>query len=60
MQAIDHIEDNNNVVILYGGDTPLITHETIEKLMKYHKKNKCSGTVLTAFFRGSNRIWKDC
>ena len=31
MQAMDYIEDDSNVVILYG-DTPLITGETIKNL----------------------------
>ena len=61
MQAIDHIEDNSNVIILYG-DTPLIMDKTIEKLMEYHKKNKYNGTVLTAFLDdpiGYGRIVRD-
>ena len=61
MQAIDYIEDNSNVIILYG-DTPLITDKTILKLMEYHKKNKNNGTVLTAFLddpTGYGRIVRD-
>ena len=61
MQAIDYIEDNSNVIILYG-DTPLITDKTIEKLMGYHKENKYNGTVLTAFLddpAGYGRIVRD-
>ena len=34
MQAIDCIQDDDNVVILYG-DTPLIRSNTIENLMAY-------------------------
>lgn len=48
MQAINHIEDDENVLILYG-DTPLISSETIEKLLDYHKENEYKGTVLTAY-----------
>jgi bifunctional UDP-N-acetylglucosamine pyrophosphorylase/glucosamine-1-phosphate N-acetyltransferase len=47
MQAVDHIEDTSTVIILYG-DTPLITEDTINKLMNYHKDNELQGTVLTA------------
>ena len=61
MQAIDCIEDNSNVIILYG-DTPLITDKTIKKLLEYHKKNNNNGTVLTAFLddpTGYGRIVRD-
>ncbi|NLW23309.1 MAG: bifunctional UDP-N-acetylglucosamine diphosphorylase/glucosamine-1-phosphate N-acetyltransferase GlmU [Tissierellia bacterium] len=61
MQAIDYIYDNSNVVILYG-DTPLITENTIKKLMEYHKDNKYDGTVLTAYVddpTGYGRIVRD-
>lgn len=47
MQAIDHIEDNSTVIILYG-DTPLITELTISKLINYHNQNQFKATVLTA------------
>ena len=36
MQAIDCVQDDSNVVILYG-DTPLITANTIQNLIEYHK-----------------------
>ncbi|HSH36052.1 bifunctional UDP-N-acetylglucosamine diphosphorylase/glucosamine-1-phosphate N-acetyltransferase GlmU [Schnuerera sp.] len=61
MQAIDHIEDNSNVVILYG-DTPLITDKTIEKLINYHNNKDYDGTVLTAYLEepaGYGRIVRD-
>lgn len=47
MQGIDYIEDNSTVLILYG-DTPLITKNTVNKLMDYHNQQKFDGTVLTA------------
>ncbi len=61
MQALDEIEDNSTVVILYG-DTPLIQSTTIESLISYHKKNKFKGTVLTAKLsdlEGYGRIVRD-
>ncbi len=61
MQAIDHIEDNSNVIILCG-DTPLITDRTVKKLITYHKENQCDGTVLTAILdnpSGYGRIVRD-
>lgn len=47
MQAIDYIDDDSTVIILYG-DTPLIREDTIKKLMNYHNGNKLQATVLTA------------
>lgn len=61
MQAIDYIDDNSNVVILYG-DTPLITNKTITELMDYHKEKQNDGTVLTAYVddpTGYGRIIRD-
>ena len=61
MQAIDYIEDDANVLILYG-DTPLITTKTIEELLAYHKENNYKGTVLTAYVEdptGYGRIIRD-
>ncbi len=47
MQAKDYIDNDSNVIILYG-DTPLITENTINSFIKYHEKGKFDGTVLTA------------
>lgn len=61
MQAVEEIEDDSTVVILYG-DTPLIRQETIKSLMKYHKENNFKGTVLTAKLldpKGYGRIVRD-
>ena len=61
MQAVDEIGDNDRVVILCG-DTPLMTGDTIESLLDYHKENNCSGTVLTAVLddtTGYGRIKRD-
>lgn len=61
MQAIDEVEENSTVVILYG-DTPLIREQTIKKLIEYHKENDFKGTVLTAKLsnpKGYGRIVRD-
>ena len=47
LQAMDQVSDDSIVTVLCG-DTPLITDETIEKLVNYHKDGDFSGTVLTA------------
>lgn len=47
MQAIDEIDDDSTVLILYG-DTPLISEQTIRKFMEFHKENNLDATVLTA------------
>lgn len=61
MQAKEYIDDDSTVIILYG-DTPLITENTINKLLVYHKKEEYHGTVLTAILKepgGYGRIKRD-
>ncbi|HHV46988.1 MAG TPA: bifunctional UDP-N-acetylglucosamine diphosphorylase/glucosamine-1-phosphate N-acetyltransferase GlmU [Tissierellia bacterium] len=61
MQAKEGIEDDSNVIILYG-DTPLITGSTIDKLVKYHLDSGNYATVLTAYVEdptGYGRIIRD-
>lgn len=61
MQGIDEIEDENIVVILCG-DTPLIREETVEKLMEYHIREGFDATVLSAILedvKGYGRILRD-
>lgn len=61
MQAVDEIEDDSTVLILYG-DTPLIRANTIKNLLSYHKENRFKGTVLTAKLsdlEGYGRIVRD-
>lgn len=61
MQTIDEIEDEANVLILYG-DTPLIKEETIRELLEFHGERKLDGTVLTALVDepfGYGRIVRD-
>lgn len=47
MQAIDDFEDDDVVVIL-NGDTPLVQSETLDGLMEYHERGNFSCTILTA------------
>lgn len=61
MQAIDYIDDNSTVIILCG-DTPLITEDTINGVLNYHKEENYHGTVLTAILdnpKGYGRIKRD-
>lgn len=61
MQARDYIEDDSQVIILYG-DTPLITSETLMSIMDFHKKGSYEATVLSADFddpTGYGRIIRD-
>lgn len=47
MQADDFIDENKDIIILYG-DTPLITAETIEKLVTFHRDNGNGCTIVSA------------
>lgn len=61
MQGEEYIEDDSNVIILCG-DTPLITKDTIEGLLEFHKRENLDGTVLTALLdepSGYGRIKRD-
>src|SRR5699024_1534311 len=61
IQGQKHIEDDSNVVILCG-DTPLITKDTVDDLLKYHRDNKLDGTVVTTLLDnpiGYGRIMRD-
>ncbi|SCG84236.1 UDP-N-acetylglucosamine pyrophosphorylase [Proteiniborus sp. DW1] len=61
MQARDFIEDDSHVIILYG-DTPLITNETVNNIIDFHKKGNYEATVLSADFddpTGYGRIIRD-
>lgn len=52
MQAIDFIPDEGEIIILYG-DTPLITGETIQEMLDFHRNNKNAATVLSAIVEDS-------
>ena len=61
MQAMDFIGDDGEILVLYG-DTPLITAQTIEKMLAFHRKKKNAVTVLSALVddpTGYGRIVRD-
>lgn len=61
MQAMDFIGDGGEILVLYG-DTPLITAQTIEKMLAFHRKKKNAVTVLSALVddpTGYGRIVRD-
>jgi len=62
MQADDFIEEEGNVLILFG-DAPLITSETIMSMIDFHNEQDNSVTVLSAYVddpTGYGRIVRDC
>ena len=62
MQAIDVIKNSKGEVVILNGDTPLITAETINKAIEYHKNNDNQATVITAILddaTGYGRIVRD-
>ena len=61
MQAKDFIKDADEVLILCG-DTPLITGETLEKMLAFHRSQNNALTVLSAIMddpTGYGRIVRD-
>lgn len=61
MQAIDFIPDSGEIIILYG-DTPLITGETVQEMLDFHRTNQNAATVLSAILddaTGYGRIVRD-
>lgn len=62
MQAIDVIKNSKGEVVILNGDTPLITAETINKAIEYHKNNDNQATIITAILddaTGYGRIVRD-
>lgn len=48
MQARDVLADKEGVTLVVCGDTPLITKETMEKLLQHHEDANAKATILTA------------
>lgn len=62
MQAKEILAKKEGVTIVVCGDTPLITHETMEALYKHHEETGAKATVLTAWTEspaGYGRIVRD-
>ncbi len=56
------LSDFDGDVLILCGDVPLLTSETLKKLLKEHRKRKASATVLTAILddpSGYGRIIRD-
>ncbi|MBW8351495.1 bifunctional UDP-N-acetylglucosamine diphosphorylase/glucosamine-1-phosphate N-acetyltransferase GlmU [Bacillus sp. IITD106] len=49
MQAKEVLGNQNGTTLVICGDTPLITAETMEALIKLHETEKAAATILTAF-----------
>ncbi|WP_408955229.1 bifunctional UDP-N-acetylglucosamine diphosphorylase/glucosamine-1-phosphate N-acetyltransferase GlmU [Natroniella sp. ANB-PHB2] len=47
MQAKDKLTDFSGVVLVLYGDTPLLTSETLQQLVKKHKVEEAAATILT-------------
>ncbi len=45
--ALHEIKDNEGNVIVLSGDTPLLSKESLEKLINYHEKNALNVTIMT-------------
>lgn len=56
------LKDKKGTTIVICGDTPLLTAETLNALMKHHEESKAKATVLTAHIQdptGYGRIIRD-
>jgi len=47
MQASDFIEDEADIIVFYG-DTPLITAQTIKKMLDFHRSQENSISIISA------------
>lgn len=47
-QAAEHLATQQGITLVVCGDTPLITSETLSKLMAHHEASKSQATVLSA------------
>ncbi|MEA5084016.1 MAG: bifunctional UDP-N-acetylglucosamine diphosphorylase/glucosamine-1-phosphate N-acetyltransferase GlmU [Lachnospiraceae bacterium] len=52
MQAIDFIEDDKDIIILYG-DTPLIKQETLKNLVEFHRSQDNGVSIISAVVEDS-------
>ena len=49
-QAYEDIKDFKGTVIILCGDTPLLTTQTLQNFIEFHKKSDASLTVMSALF----------
>jgi bifunctional UDP-N-acetylglucosamine pyrophosphorylase / glucosamine-1-phosphate N-acetyltransferase len=49
MQAASILGDKKGTTLVICGDTPLITTETMEALLRHHKETNAKATILTAY-----------
>ena len=62
MQAKELLKDYDGDVMILCGDTPLLRHETLEKMYEQHKKSGVATTILTSVYEnpfGYGRIVKE-
>ncbi|WP_232699018.1 bifunctional UDP-N-acetylglucosamine diphosphorylase/glucosamine-1-phosphate N-acetyltransferase GlmU [Brevibacillus daliensis] len=62
LQAKDALADKAGTTLLLYGDVPLLSKETLSKLLAYHEEQKAAATVLTAVVSdptGYGRIVRD-
>lgn len=60
--AQEHLENKEGTTLVVCGDTPLITAETLNKLIEHHEQSKAQATVLSATAQipfGYGRIVRD-
>lgn len=48
LQAKDFLQDKEGITLVLNGDAPLITRETLEKFISYHKEHNNHATVMSA------------
>ncbi|MCO7127728.1 bifunctional UDP-N-acetylglucosamine diphosphorylase/glucosamine-1-phosphate N-acetyltransferase GlmU [Sporolactobacillus shoreicorticis] len=62
LQALDPLAERAGTTVVLCGDTPLITHQTIEKLIRIQEENQAAAAVLTAELEdptGYGRVIRD-
>ncbi|MCY6485701.1 bifunctional UDP-N-acetylglucosamine diphosphorylase/glucosamine-1-phosphate N-acetyltransferase GlmU [Clostridium aestuarii] len=62
MCAKQFLQDKNGLITVFTGDAPLITEETVKKLINFHINGQYKATILTAIVKdatGYGRIIRD-
>lgn len=61
--AAEALQRFSGTILILCGDTPLLRHETLERIIEFHQANSATATVLTAMLddpSGYGRIIRDC